>query len=183
MYIYFIYHILTDISVFGYFSLPLQNIILTRCTVCPVQTICCRSNSLWHTWCGHGILGFFMERTPSMLEDSCESKAKRHLASSDRCHYSCFPLHALSAAPSISWAFYHWWGHDLLSLSIPIPRKHKCCFDGFHKYWWDKSRNKMCFLSSGCSSQSNSVGPSVNQTITNRIRVKQNNMVMIILEV
>lgn len=91
MYIYFIYHILTDISVFGYFSLPLQNIILTRCTVCPVQTICCRSNSLWHTWCGHGILGFFMERTPSMLEDSCESKAKRHLASSDRCHYSCFP--------------------------------------------------------------------------------------------
>ncbi len=149
--------------------------------MCSVQAICCRSNSLWHPWGGHGILRFFMERTPSMLEDSCGSKAKIHLASSDRCHYSCFPMHALSAAPSSAWAFYHWWGHDLLSLSIPIPRKHKCCFDGFHKYWWDKSRNKMCFLSSGCSSQSNSVGPSVNQTLTNRMRVELNNMVMILL--
>lgn len=125
----------TDISIFGCFSLPVQQIILTRCTVCSVQTICCWSNSLWHPWCAHGILGVVMERTPSMLEDSCGSKAKKLLASSDRCHYSCFSLHALSAAPSSTWAFHHWGWHDLLSLSIPIPGKHKCCFDGFHKYW------------------------------------------------
>lgn len=153
-------------------------IILTRCTVCSVQTICYWSNSLWHPWEAHGILGVVMERTPSMLEDSCGSKAKKLLASSDRCHYSYFSLHALSAAPSSTWAFHHWGWHDLLSLSIPIPGKHKCCFDGFHKYWWDKSRNTRCLLSTSHSSASNSVGPYLNQT---EWGYKQTNVVMILL--
>lgn len=93
------------ISVFGCFSLLLQQIILSLCTVCSVQAIWCRSNSLWHPWGVHGILGVVMERTPSMLLDSCGSKAKKLLASIDRCHYSCFSLHALSAPPSSTWAY------------------------------------------------------------------------------